>query len=203
MNAIFSSIAVPSYIANLFAEFQAAETAHKQAKERLNTSRHIVIAQVHTLIAVFDITADESYPAEIKKKSVVDKDYSPDYFFRDMKTDEEWDGKGKKRPAFLAGKKKLDDYKIYHATGTKTPPVANVKPAAAQNEVANSSEVVNSSIISTVENTDAQAVVVGAPVVAIVETPPTDATSPATIAEPVAFAAQQIPATASLPSPAS
>jgi hypothetical protein len=111
----------------------------KKNEEDLNVDRPVFIAQVHQLIKAFTITKEEAFPPNKKEpKAPVHKYFSSDYFYRDHKTGEEWDGMGKKRPAFLLNKRNTEEFRIYHATGTKLPPV--VKHIVAQ-PVATSSGV--------------------------------------------------------------
>jgi DNA-binding protein H-NS len=126
------NIPTASNIAELLSQKAELEAAVKKNKQGLNLDRHLFIDHVHELIKTFDIRKTEAFPP-IGKSAIVDKDYSPDYFFRDPKTGEEWDGKGK-RPGYLSGKKKTNDFRIYHATGTKFAPV--VKPSPAKSEFA-------------------------------------------------------------------
>lgn len=125
------NIPTSSNVADLLAKKAELEASLKMNDDALNADRHLFIAQVHQLVKVFRITKDEAFPPSKEKAVVVDKDYSPDYFFRNPDTGEEWDGKGK-RPAYLSGKKKTEKFRIYHATGTKFAPV--VKTTSAQNE---------------------------------------------------------------------
>lgn len=126
------NIPTSSNIAELLFKKAELEASLKKNEEDLNADRPLFIAQVHQLVKTFCITKEEAFPPTKKEqKAPVDKDYSADYFFRDPKTGEEWDGKGK-RPAYLSGKKKTEDFRIYHATGTKSAPV--VKPAPVSSE---------------------------------------------------------------------
>jgi DNA-binding protein H-NS len=129
MSAFVQPFQISEDINQLLAQKAAAKAQLENADLRLSEGRTQYIPQLRGLIAMFDYTAEELFPKPEKKAVVVDKDYSPDYFFRDPETGAEWDGKGK-RPGFLSKKKKTDDFRIYHATGTKYPPV--VKPALVQ-----------------------------------------------------------------------
>lgn len=135
MTAFVQPFQISEDINQLLAQKAAAKAQLENADTRLHEGRTQYIPQLRGLIAMFDFTADELFPKPEKKAVVVDKDYSPDYFFRDPETGEEWDGKGK-RPGYLSGKKKTEKFRIYHATGTKFAPV--VKHTTAQNESASS-----------------------------------------------------------------
>lgn len=132
-----STFVQPFQISQDFNELLAEEAAAKANLQNIGSrkkeERSHFAPQMRGLIAMFNFTEDELFPKPEKKVASVDKDYSPDYFFRDPGTGEEWDGKGK-RPAYLSGKKKTNNFRIYHATGTRFAPVVN--PNLAQPELA-------------------------------------------------------------------
>jgi DNA-binding protein H-NS len=140
MSAFVQPFQISPNVNELLAEQAAAEAILKNVRSRLSTEREHYIPQLRELITMFSFTEEDLFPKP-EKKGGSDKDYNADYFYRDPETNEEWDGKGK-RPAFLARKKKTDDFRIYHATGTKFAPV--VKSAPAQTELATGSADVQS-----------------------------------------------------------
>jgi DNA-binding protein H-NS len=131
MTTFAQSLQISLNFNELLAEKAAAQAKVDSIGSRLNEERRHHIPQLRNLIALFEFTAEELFPKPEKKVAVVDKDYSPDYFFRDPETGAEWDGKGK-RPDFLRGKKKTDGFRIYHTTGTKFAPV--VKRSSVQSD---------------------------------------------------------------------
>ncbi|QJD91250.1 H-NS histone family protein [Duganella dendranthematis] len=172
------NIPTSSNVADLLAKKAELEALAKKNQEDLYVDRPLFIAQVRELIKTFGITKVEAFPPSKDKQAIVDKDYSLDYFFRDPTTGEEWDGKGK-RPSFLSKKKKTDDFRIYHATNTKFPPVAKSVPSPVE------------SATSAVEPS-----VIAAPDVADTADFAEDVASPAVVDELVVNAAQQITAAA-------
>lgn len=140
---MFASHINSTQVPALLAKKAEMEAALKKLQEELNADRPQFIAQVREWIVMFDIKKEEAYPPAGKEtKEQVDKDFSTEYFYRDTKTGEEWNGKGK-RPAFLHGKKKLEPFRIYHATGTNEAPTQTTTASPAEPDSAVSQAEVN------------------------------------------------------------
>lgn len=121
MTTSLPNLEISPELADLIVKRDTAKATFDQVEILWARERVGIIEGIQGWIREFKIKSNELYPATPKKKVPADKDYSPDYFYRDPVTGEEWDGKGKKRPKFLHGKKKLDSYRIHYSAAPQAP----------------------------------------------------------------------------------
>jgi DNA-binding protein H-NS len=196
MSAFVQPFQISPSTTSLLSEEADIQAKLESIRSRLKNERAQCLPQLRQLIAKLGFSEDEIFPVPDKKKASVDKDYNPEYSYRNSETGEEWDGKGK-RPAFLNRKKKTDDFRIYHATGTKYPPVASTKFAVAQSEMATSDLAADSAVMPA-EKVSANAAVAADSVVASIAASPEDSVAQIIAVESLNIAAQQPSAIAAL-----